>query len=240
MNWLVPEVVPIPSDFVGFDPTNHLPDADFKAYHRHLPHWRRKGACYGVTFRLRDSLPNDVILAFQAERAEWLKRLDEAARSACGEVPVSEREAWEKFGREQHVRLDRFLDGGRGECLWKAPDFRSVLCSALHHFDGERVELQAYVIMPNHVHILCRPLGETRLEELCGSWKRRSAQQVQRRLGRTGALWLDESHDRIIRGAIHYQRAVCYIARNPIEAGLSSHEATVWFHPRIREANGWP
>src|SRR5438093_12494491 len=41
----------------------------------YLPHVKREGASYFVTFRLADSLPQEVLMKFQAERAERLRRL---------------------------------------------------------------------------------------------------------------------------------------------------------------------
>src|SRR5712664_600135 len=43
----------------------------------YLPHVKREGASYFVTFRLADSLPTEVLLAFEREKAERLRRLDQ-------------------------------------------------------------------------------------------------------------------------------------------------------------------
>jgi len=40
-----------------------------------LPHVKREGASYFVTFRLADSLPKQVLLRFQSEHAEALRQL---------------------------------------------------------------------------------------------------------------------------------------------------------------------
>src|SRR4051812_8965300 len=40
----------------------------------YLPHVKREGARYFITFRLADVLPRDVLLKYQAERAERLER----------------------------------------------------------------------------------------------------------------------------------------------------------------------
>jgi hypothetical protein len=40
----------------------------------YLPHVKREGASYFVTFRLADSLPKGVLLKYQARRAEQLHR----------------------------------------------------------------------------------------------------------------------------------------------------------------------
>jgi putative transposase len=111
---------------------------------------------------------------------------------------------------------------------------------ALRHFEGDRCEMLAHVVMPNHAHVLCRPLGEHQIEDLCGSWKWFTAQKIQRHLGRAGSLWQEETFDRIIRDAAHYANTVRYIAGNPAKAGLRKNEASVWFCEAIHKANEWP
>src|ERR1039458_4999738 len=46
----------------------------------YLPHVKREGASYFVTFRLADSLPKEVLLEFEREKAERLRRLADFAR----------------------------------------------------------------------------------------------------------------------------------------------------------------
>src|SRR6266508_2782228 len=44
----------------------------------YLPHVKREGSCYFVTFGLADSLPAEVLLKYQSERAERLQRFHAA------------------------------------------------------------------------------------------------------------------------------------------------------------------
>ncbi|HCN75590.1 MAG TPA: hypothetical protein DIT13_00170 [Verrucomicrobiales bacterium] len=236
MAWLIPAHIPLPEDFVGFDPESSL-TKDFEAYERHLPHWRVPGCCYVLTFRLADSIPVAVMVEMQAEAEAWQKRLAEAAQRHGGKLPPEELAAWQEFQQVRMRKLESLLDEGRGECLLRHPEHQQPLVEALHHFEGSRCEMLAYAIMPNHVHVLCRPLGEHALESLTRSWKRHSSDRIHRRLGRSGSLWQEESFDRIIRDAAHYQQAVRYIAKNPLRAGLVPPEAVVWLHPRIVAAN---
>ncbi|MBE2284734.1 MAG: transposase [Prosthecobacter sp.] len=145
--------------------------------------------------------------------------------------------AWQDFQQVQLRKIEQVLDEGRGECLLRLAEHREVIVEALHHFDGSRCDILAYVIMPNHVHVLCHPMDGHSLENLTRSWKRHSADHIHRRLGRSGSLWQDESFDRIICDEEHYRRVVRYIARNPSKAGLPAADATVWLHPKIVAAN---
>jgi len=236
MAWLIPTHIPLPDEFVGFDPISPLTQ-DFEAYQRHLPHWRAAGRCYFVTFRLRDSIPAAVLAEMRAEAQTWQKRLAEVVRIQPGGLPPEEWAAWQDFQQVQVRKLELVLDEGRGECLLRLPDHQQSLVKALHHFEGTRCEMLAYAIMPNHAHVLCRPIGEHTMESLTRSWKRHSGDRIHRRLGRSGSLWQEESFDRLIRDAAHYRQAVRYIAKNPLKARLQPSEAVVWLHPRIVEAN---
>lgn len=233
MAWFIPQNIPLPPDFVGFAPEGNLHDAEFHQYTRHLPHWRKPGACYISTFRLRDSLPAEIVAQMKAEEQEWQQHLAEAALKNAGRLPADEWAAWQEFQRMRLRKLDLLLDKGHGECLLRDPEHRVPLMEAFHHFEGVRVEMLAYAIMPNHAHTLCRPLPGHELESLTGSWKRVSSQRIHRAMGRTGPLWQDESWDRIIRDAEHYSTAVRYIAKNPLVAHLNESEATVWLHPSM-------
>lgn len=236
MVWHIPAHIPLPEDFRGFDPDSPLA-RDFDAYQRHLPHWRAPGCSYFLTFRLRDSLPDPVVAAMRADAKAWQQRLAHAAYQHHSKLPPEEWQAWQDFQQVQLRRLELLLDEGRGECLLRLPEHQQSLVEALHHFESVRCEMQAYAIMPNHAHVLYRPLGEHTVENLARSWKRHSSDRVHRRLGRAGPLWQEESFDRLIRDADHYRQAVRYIAKNPLKAGLQSPDAVVWLHPRIIEAN---
>jgi putative transposase len=238
MPWFVPALVPLPSDFVGYDPSLPLPPENFSSYERHLPHWRVPGACYFITFRLTDSIPASVLEAIKHEAEDWQRRLARASLKNHGVPPPDELAAWHEFQRSRARKLEATLDEGHGECLLCDASHRQMVADALHHFEGTRCEMLAFTVMPNHVHVLCRPLGGHALEDLCGSWKWFTAQKIQRHLGRQGGLWQEESFDRVIRDGGHYANTVRYIARNPQAANLRENEATVWLCQAIQDANG--
>jgi len=87
--------------------------------------------------------------------------------------------------------------------------------------------MHALVVMPNHVHLLVTPRPGWTLEKLTQSWKGFTSKQINAHLGREGALWQQESFDRIVRHEAHFERVVQYIARNPVKAGLVADRYTV-------------
>ena len=89
----------------------------------------------------------------------------------------------------------------------------------------QRYLLYASVIMPDHTHLLIRPMEKEPgvwwdLGELLKGMKGVSARRVNQSLGRRGSLWQDERYDRQIRTESDFYEKRYYIARNPVRAGL--------------------
>jgi REP element-mobilizing transposase RayT len=146
----------------------------------------------------------------------------------------------EALAREVQQRIEGWLDQGMGSCLLKQAHLAAFLTTAMHHFDGDRYELDCYVVMPNHAHVIVRPLmpaGDT-LEAILGSWKKYSSRRINHALQQTGELWQDESYDRLIRDEEHLWRALQYIGANPDKAGLPRESCPLWIRPQWVEL-GW-
>jgi hypothetical protein len=74
--------------------------------------------------------------------------------------------------------------------------------------------------MPNHVHVLVRPVQGHDLSDILHSWKSHTANKANEALGRAGQFWQDESFDHIVRDEQQLERFAHYIDQNPIAAGL--------------------
>jgi REP element-mobilizing transposase RayT len=166
----------------------------------HMPHWETTDASYFVTFRLQDSLPSEVVARLQHFRAKLLARATTAAER---------KEANRMFGR----RLDAVLDAGQGAGILR--EYGGGVADALRHFDGDRYELQAWCVMPNHVHVLLYVPGLAGLDRIVHSWKSYSAHQIGR-----GVIWAREYCDHIVRGPMELERISEYIRANPERARL--------------------
>jgi putative transposase len=199
------------------------PDKPVTMYLRHLPHWRQEGATYFVTFRLNDSLPRGKLDELDQLRRDWEQRHP---------PPRTDRD-YEQLSLETMRRVESWLDQGLGSCRLKDAEAASLVVEALHHFDEARYELGSYVVMPNHVHAVVRPLmdEEEPLERILQSWKRYTAREINRRFKLTGAFWQEESYDRIIRDEEHLWRVLQYIGANPAKAGLSPDLCPCWLRP---------
>jgi REP element-mobilizing transposase RayT len=97
------------------------------------------------------------------------------------------------------------------------PGERDLVVSALKHFDGERYGLLAYVVMPNHVHLLVETKNNHRLQDLVHTWKSFTAHRLQRECGRRDRIWQDEYFDRIVRDEEEFLEKAQYILNNPLK-----------------------
>ena len=179
----------------------------------HLPHWTKSGSIYAVNFRLADSLPQTVLSTWRAER----DGLIQAATSQNRPLTAHEVSRLDKLFSE---RVEKFLDAGHGACWLNKPQVASTIQDALKYFDGQRYELLAWSIMPNHVHVVFRPLEDFALEKIMHSWKSFSAKKANEILGRGGEFWQAESYDHLVRNPKELIRCCEYAWENPNAAGL--------------------
>ncbi len=133
--------------------------------------------------------------------------------------------------------MDRELDGARTGPKWLR-DARAagVLVDTLRRGDQElgHYLLRAFVVMPNHVHVLIEPRIDP-VHVLKGI-KGTAARAINRVLCRTGQpLWQDESFDRWVRNEAEFGRIRAYIERNPVKAGFVSRpEDWPWSSAAVR------
>lgn len=191
---------------------NYLnPESHIHKFGGELPHWQQGGALQFVTFRLGDALPLSLIRDWKEERVKWL---------AENQQPWSE-DTQAEYHRRFSARIERWLDDGMGSCLFADPDARQVLADCLMRFDGERVRHEAWVIMPNHVHLLFSP--GVPMAKLIQAWKGYTAKVLGR-----GPIWQRDYHDTLIRDATHHANVLRYIRRNPLKAKLAEGRFTLW------------
>ncbi len=127
--------------------------------------------------------------------------------------------------------MDRFLDTARtGPCWLRMAPVAALVVDAIDFGQDElrHYEVGAFVVMPNHVHMLVIP--RVPLATLTRRLKGFTARQANRILGRTGeAFWQPESYDHWVRSEEEWGRIVRYIENNPLGASLATRpEAYPW------------
>ncbi len=196
-------------------------------YQRHLPHFQPPGATQFITFRLAGSLPPEV-----------LRRLTEETRIKQREIdllpdPHTRKEAASLAQKRLFAHWDAALDTAcQNPCWLSNHAVADMVCGAMHYRDGRVFTLEAYCVMPNHVHLVCTPLSETGvpipLPEIMQSLKGLTARKANLILGRQGEFWQHESYDHVVRDLIEFNRIIEYVMMNPVRAGLSA----LWVYRR--------
>jgi REP element-mobilizing transposase RayT len=198
-------------------------------YRRHLPHWQPTGAIFFVTFRLKDSLPVEVIQALKEER--------EREKKDVTKLPEDERIRQNYLDERRYFgKWDNLLDKAEFGPHWLSQsEIAEVIKEALHYRNEREYDLFAFCIMSNHVHTVFQPLERNSegksdwqsdlqkpLNKIMQSLKRHTARKSNIVLGREGAFWQDESYDHVVRDEGELERIIRYVLENPVKAGLVS------------------
>ena len=171
-------------------------------YERTLPHWQPDGRDIFLTWRLSGSLPAQTIATLRASKT---------------------RQLGVRF-REYDIELDR---GSFGPLWLKDPQIASMVASEIANVAANGLcSVHAWVVMPNHVHLLIEP--RVPMREITRTIKGRTARSANLVLGRTGThFWQDESFDHWIRTGAEFEKVRGYIEQNPVRAGLAT-DGSLW------------
>ena len=189
-------------------------------YRRKLPRWHpdlSETAFLFVTWRLAGSVPltrrlqPSPTVPHNAGRA-FLVLDREADKAAFGPV-------WLQDARVARLVADTLLRGAR---------------------ERQFYVLRAWVIMPNHVHVVLQP--KTSLPVITRWLKGSTARKANLLLGRTGeTFWQDESFDHGVRDEAEWERIVGYVEHNPVSAGLAASPADwPWSSAGLPGESAWP
>lgn len=163
-----------------------------------------------VTFMLADSFP-------VSRRAEWGPILTEPDESA------------------KRQRLEAWLDRGPGECWLRQQEIAAVVEQILLEGNETDFLMQAWVIMPNHVHLVV-DVWDVPLAKLVGAWKGKSSRLSNLALGRRGSFWQEDYFDTIIRDGEQLAKAIRYTEQNPAKAAFAKDPRDwLWSSARQRD-----
>jgi hypothetical protein len=103
-----------------------------------LPHLKREGGSYFVTFRLANTLPREVLLRLKEERTIIM------AQALAAKRPLTWHEQDELF-RWYSSRVDKFLDAGHGDCWLARPEITEIIAKT---FSSMRTSVLIYTRGP--------------------------------------------------------------------------------------------
>ena len=164
----------------------------------YIPHFDGGELPQFLTFRLHDSMPQEVL-------EKW--RIELAAEGEAGKVTFRK-------------NVEQYLDQGYGECWLRDERIAEMTENSLRFHHDKKYRLIAWVIMPNHLHFLATPLAKVELSDIAHSIKSYTAHEANKILNRKGQFWQHEPFDRYIRNQKHFANVIKYIENNPVNAGL--------------------
>ncbi|MEZ5339013.1 MAG: transposase [bacterium] len=175
--------------------------------HDKMPHFDRADQIQFLTFVMADAVPS---------------RLLQQSRK----IPVS--------GDKVFLEMDERLDGGKGSCILAEPHLAELLRYSMLSEAGRTHLPIAWVIMPNHVHLITKQVEGFRLGTVVRQIKAGSALLINRATGRDGQFWQHGYFDRAIRDMPHLAATIDYVHYNPVKAQLCAREAD-WQYSSIQD-----
>ena len=141
------------------------------------------------------------------------------------------------------AKYERILDSCKYGFKWLGDkQVANVTKEELHHTDKNLYNLIAYTIMPNHIHIVIKPIVERKasfapnensyhqksdsgeslyiVTKILQDFKKFTARESNKILNRSGNFWQHESFDHVVRDEKELLRIVKYVINNPVKANL--------------------
>jgi len=100
------------------------------------------------------------------------------------------------------------------------PSCAEALCELICAERGQSVLLHAFVVMPDHYHLLVTLLGDHRLPSVVGKINSLAARRVNALMVQSGGMWSRRFYDHGIRGTEDFEECFKYIHDNPRARGL--------------------
>ena len=227
-------------------------------HHRNLPHIHTPGKTLFVTYRLVDSIPQNILKKYGQEKEllmKQLQKIEEKANRLDDSDEQAVKENLESFRRKWFLRFEEILDKAESGPMWLQDQrLAKIVADSLKHYDQKSYQLHAFCVMSNHVHIVITPfLNESELQEsrdekygtvfsskhpslsrIMHSLKGYTAHECNKIFGRTGTFWEAESFEHSIRSR-RFEKTVDYVIQNPVKAGIVKNwQDWEWSYVEVR------
>jgi len=130
------------------------------------------------------------------------------------------------MGNFSHLILDNQLyfitatTKGRRGIFSRAENAETMLKILQEIRERGAAKIYAFVLMPDHLHILLKPEAEP-LAKIMQRIKGKAARLINQKEGKEGALWQREYYERAIRDESDLEEKYNYIVYNPVKGGLA-------------------
>ncbi len=166
----------------------------------YIPHFNSSEVIQFITYKLQDSIPPDIQTQIDA-----LEKSSDADNAPF------------------HPKIEKILGAGYGSCVLQQPVNAHYVIDTWKFHHPHKYHLFAWVVMPNHVHVLIKPNKDCPLSQIVQSWKSYTAKQIKKEQTNPPSrikIWQRDYWDRFIRDEDDFYSTLNYIHENPVRAGL--------------------
>ena len=184
---------------------------------RKIPHIQLRERIISINWKL------DFVLPYAIRVKE--EKLRSFLRKIKKEDGVNREKEYKSFMKDME-NWDNFIASIKCEGITLTePGIAQIIQSTFNFYDNKLYDLHCYCIMPNHIHLLIKPLTDEKgesyhLSDIIKRIKTYTAKMINQELKRTGKVWEDDYFDRIIRNEQDYYNVINYYLKNPVKAGL--------------------
>lgn len=108
----------------------------------------------------------------------------------------------------------------RADVFYDDDDKITYLSFLKHSCDKCSIDIWAYCLMTNHLHMLAVPVDDISLSRCIGRTNLLYTQHVNRKYNRSGRLWQNRFFSAIVDTESYLWAVVRYIEQNPVKSGL--------------------
>ena len=193
---------------------------DYRFYYkRYLPHIQPEDALLFVTYCLDFKYPEHFY--------QRLRRRKYFFEKSIKNLPEKEKQMKSyEFNNKQFYFFDNFVIKHKKSPSWLSDSMiAEIVKNSLFFRHEKEYRLICYCIMPNHVHILIKPLLEKKgkpysITRIMKNHKSFTAVEANKILKRSGRFWLSGFYDHCVRNQREFFNIIRYILNNPVKAGL--------------------
>jgi REP-associated tyrosine transposase len=128
----------------------------------------------------------------------------------------------------------------RSPCFVDDEDRQRYLAALLHASERAHCAIHAYVLMPNHSHLLVTAEDALAAARMMQSLGRIYVHYFNKRHSRTGTLWEGRYRSSLIDSERYFLQCSRYIEMNPVRAGLVNEPAAYRWSSFRSNAEGEP
>jgi len=187
-------------------------------YNRRLPHIQPEEGIFFITYRLDFTYPEEYLSQLHKKQQEFEKLVLNTAKD-------KRKRKIEELNKILFDIEDNFLQKINSPQWLSNKEVATIIQDSLFFNHHKAYNLLCYCIMPNHVHVLLKPLKDPSnlyysLSRIMHNHKSFTAQKCNKILKRTGTFWYPDFYDHYIRNEKELYNVVNYILNNPVKAGL--------------------